>query len=80
MYKYTLVTTQSRCCRGWLAELGIVISMRHGPLYDLIDWSWRATPGFRLLNEDTKAIVTYLLFNSVLIACVVGVWWLRGLI
>jgi len=42
--------------------------MRHDPLYDLIDWTWTNTPGFKHLHDDTKAIISYLLFNLTLVA------------
>ncbi len=54
--------------------------MRPDPLYHLIDWTWRKTPGFRLLHDDTKAIISYLLFNLTLVGGMVVLYWSKGLL
>jgi hypothetical protein len=59
----------SQKLRGKRTE-SIVIDMRD-PLYHLIDWTWRTTPGFKHLAEDTKACVSLLLFNALLVVVAV---------
>lgn len=48
-------------------------------LYNTIDWLWTEVPGFRSLHDDTKAILSYLAFNGMLVLCVVGAYKILGL-
>jgi len=43
----------------------------HDPLYNGIDYLWRTIPGFRLLHDDTKAIISLLIFNGCLVSMAV---------
>ena len=46
--------------------------MKNDLLYDVIAWTWGNTPILKDFCDDTKAIISYLLFQCVL---VVGTVW-----
>lgn len=39
----------------------------HDPLYNFIDWTWNVIPVFKSFHDDTKAIISLLVFNGFLI-------------
>lgn len=51
------------------------------PLYRLIDWLWSTTPYFKELHDDTKAIVSYLLFQLIFCSTtILAMWWWVGIL